>query len=123
MFHLRIVREPQLAEQIEPQQGKNHNPEGQIDLPIQYTPMVGLICNTKEFQCQGQLDEPQYNLYRVEPTSATGQAIEHRREESQQRERQGKGNREGQHGQHRRPHGTRRRLNQHGSDNRSRTGE
>lgn len=102
MFHRGVILEAYLPEEIKPQEGEYDYPYGQIDLPVQETPVVSLVRNAQELESQGDLDEAQHYLDTVQPGSAL-EFLQEGREESQYREWKGKGNAEGQHGDHRSP--------------------
>ena len=59
--------------------------------------MVGLVGYAEELETEGELDEAEYHLHRVEPAAALGQFVEQRGEERQDGERQGESYREGEH--------------------------
>ena len=95
--------EADFAQQVQAQERKAHNPDGQVHLPVQQVPVVGLVRRAQEFKAQGHLNKAQHHFDAVEPAAALGKLFEHRREEGQEGKRQGKGNAEGQHGDHRGP--------------------
>ena len=56
--------------------------------------MVGLVGYAEELETEGELDEAEYHLHRVEPAAALGQFVEQRGEERRDGERQGESYRE-----------------------------
>lgn len=88
MLGLAVVREAYLAEQVDAEQGKNDNPQGNKSFTVENVPAVGEVGNREEFQGKGQFEEGQYHLDRVEPATRARQRLQHRGENG----KQGKGN-------------------------------
>ena len=121
--HVAVVREFDFSEQIESQQREGHDPYGQIDLAVEQSPVVGLVGDRKELHAEGDFDEAQHDLHRVEPAAALRQFLEHRGEEGEDRKRQGECHRECEHRDDRTPEFARSRFDEHRTDDRSRAGE
>ena len=83
--------------QVESQQGEYRYPQGEVDFTVEDAPVVGLVGYAEELETEGELDEAEYHLHRVEPAAALGQFVEQRGEERQDGERQGESYREGEH--------------------------
>ena len=123
MLHRSVVLEADLAQQVEAQQGEHHDPDGEVYLPVEQPPVIGLVGGAEELEAEGDLDEAQHDLDAVEPAAALRQAAQQRREQREQREGQCKGQRERQHRDHRRPEFTLGGLDQHRSHDRPGAGE
>ena len=115
--------ETQLAEQIKAQQREDDDPQRQIYFPVENSPMVGLVGDAEELQSERELQKSQYDLDRIEPASAFGQAVQQRGEQGEQREGQREHDREGQHRENGSPYLARSRLDQYGTHDRARARE
>ncbi len=104
MLHRIVILEPQLAEKIESQKRERDDPYSQINLPVEQSPVIGLVCDTEELEAKCYLDEAQDDLHAVQPRAGlTLHLLQKRREHRQNRERQGEGDGERQHSDHRGP--------------------
>lgn len=65
ILNVTVVRELDFAQQIQTQESKYNNPNAQINFSIEDSPMVGLIRNAQEFQCECQFHEAQNHFYAV----------------------------------------------------------
>ena len=92
-----VVGELDLSQQVEAQQGEEHNPEGKEGLTVEDAPAVGQVGHGKELQREGQFEEAQRHLDDVHPSARLGHGLEPRGEESEKRERQGQGDGKAQH--------------------------
>ncbi len=63
MLHRFIMRETYLAEQIKSEKGEHHNPYGKVNLPVEDTPVVCLVCNAEEFESERDLHEAENDLH------------------------------------------------------------
>ena len=102
MLHLAVRLKPDLAEQVQTEQGEYHNPDCEINLPVQKTPMISLVRHAEELQTESNLDESEHNLHGVQPAAAL-ELLQQRREHRENREWQCEGHREGKHCHHRSP--------------------
>ena len=123
MLHLVIMSELDLAQQIETEKSEDHNPDGQVDLSVKKSPVIGLVGRREKLETKSNLYESNNDLYSIEPSSALRQLLQQRGEEGEYRKRKRKGYRERQHRDDWRPELTLCRLDQHGPDNRSGAGE
>ena len=119
-----IVRELDFAQQVEAQQRKKHNPQGEERLTVEDAPAVSQIGHRKEFQGKGQLQEAERHLDDVHPSTGLGHGLQPGREQGKQRERQCQSYGKAQHADGGSHHAARRgNLHQQESDNGSRAGE
>ena len=102
LFHLLIVRKADLPEQVEAQQGEDHDPDGEVHFPVQQAPVVGLVRDGEELEAESDFHEAHHDLHGVQPGAAL-HFLQELREQSEDGEGEGEGHREGKHGDHRRP--------------------
>ena len=112
---LAIVREAELAEQVEAEHREYHYPKGYVDFAVENAPMVGLVGYGEELETESQLNETEHYLDRVEPSAGLGQVLEQRGEEREEGERKRESRREYEHGDDRLPYGSLRRLHEDGA--------
>ena len=124
VLQLLVAFELKLAEQVDAHQGEDDNPEGQVNLAVQDAPAPVEVGHLQEFQSEGQLEEGEDDLDRVEP-AARLHVLKHRGKESQQRERQRKTDAETEHRHQADPAvgGRRSQLYQGGANDGTRAGE
>lgn len=92
-----IMRELEPSEHIGTEERKDHNPEREEDLAVENVPTIGHIGNGEELESESQLDEAESHLDDIHPSTGTGRTLEERREESEERERDGKSQGETEH--------------------------
>jgi len=61
--------ELQFAQQVHPHEKENHDPEGQINFPVEDVPVICLVGDTEKLQSQCQLKETKDYLYRIQPSA------------------------------------------------------
>ena len=118
-----VMSEADLAQQIEAQQCEHDDPDRQINLAVEQPPVVGLVGHTQELETEGDLDKTENDLHGTEPTAALGQVFQQGGEESENRKRQGKSQRESEHRHDRHPEFAGSRTNQDVADDRPGAGE
>ena len=92
-----IVRELELAQQVEAQQAEEHDPQGEERLAVQYVPAISQVGHREEFQRKSQFDEAQHHLDDVHPAARPGHGLQPRGEEGEEREGQGQRQGEAEH--------------------------
>ena len=122
MLDLVVSLEPDLAQKVEPEEGECHDPDGEVDFPVEDAPVVGLVGNAEELESECHFNESENYLHGIEPASAL-ELLEQGREHCENRERQGECHREGQHCHHRCPEFTLGGLDEDGAYYRSGAGE
>ena len=58
-----------LAEEVEAKECEHYDPDCEVNLSVKDTPVVSLVSNAEELQTEGNLDESEDNLHRVEPAT------------------------------------------------------
>ena len=96
MLHLLVAFKFELAKQVEACHSKDYNPQRQVNLAVEQTPSPVLVGHREELEAEGQFEEGEDNLHRVEP-AARLHILQHRREERQESERQREANAEAEH--------------------------
>ncbi len=123
VLKLRIVFETQFSKQVEAQEGEYHNPKGKVYLPVKDAPVICLVRRAEELESQRQFNESKDNLDTVQPSAALWQVLQKAWEKSQEGERKGECNGEGQHCDHRCPELSLGRLDEHGTHDWAGAGE
>ena len=119
-----VVRELDLTQKIEAQQGEEHDPQSQEGLTIEDTPAVCQVGHGKEFQRKSQFKETQRHLDDIHPTARLRHGLQPRGEEGKERERQCQSNGKSQHTYSRSNHiACSRHLYQQETDDGTRAGE
>ena len=112
--------ETYFAEEVEAQEGENHNPNGEIHLTVEQPPVIGLVGGAEELHSKCELYEAQHNLHRAEPVAAALlELLNQGREEGKQGEWKREGDGERKHGHHRCPEFALGGLDKHAADYRS----
>src|SRR5205814_308783 len=99
-FDRTIAFHRQLAKKVKAHQCKHHNPERNVYIAIQESPVISLIGNAEEFQRKGKFKKSQSNFYRVQPAPRLGHALDPFRKDCKQRKWYRKGERITEHSQY-----------------------
>ena len=76
LSRLSIALETENAQQIQPQQAEDGNPQRQEHLAVEDVPAIGQVGYREELERQCQLHEAQHHLHRVHPSARTRQLLE-----------------------------------------------
>ena len=64
-------------QKIEAQERKEHYPQGEENLTVEYSPAICKVGTGKKFQSKGKLDKAEGYLDNVHPTARAGHLLEH----------------------------------------------
>ena len=123
MRQFAVMREFDFAHQVQALEREDCHPKSDVHLTVEQSPVVSLVCHHQKLESESHLNESQHHLHRIQPTARFRKIVELGGEESEEPERKSHRDGESQHTDDGTQHGTAGSLHQHGTHDRSRTGE
>src|SRR5690606_31321696 len=88
-----IAGQPDLAKQLESEQGKNYHPKRNVNNAVDQTPLAGLVGDAEKLQGEGHLQESEGDFDGIQPAARFRQTLDefgkHGEKSKRQREREG----------------------------------